>query len=126
MKNLTVYTLVLVCLACTVCAHAGRQIYLTPEKLVYPYPLDASMTIMGYLREVPAGTPVNISVSLALPDGNVTWLNPDMEFHVTQANILTQFPFVAVPVAKLFETDGSKIFRPMAIYRLDVTLCVRQ
>ncbi len=113
MKNLAAHILMLVCLACSVIAHAGRQIYLTPEKLVYPYPLDGTMTIMGYLREVPAGTPVNISVSLALPDGNVTWLNPDMEFHVTEANILDEFPFVAVPLAKLFETDGSKIFRPV-------------
>lgn len=107
--------IVLLCMVCMLFPHevrAGKQIFITTEKLVYPYPMNDTITVMGYLREVSAGVPVNISVSITLPDGNVTWLNPDMEFHTQDTLILQDFPFVAVPVAKLFETGGSKIFRP--------------
>lgn len=92
--------------------YAGKQIYVTTEKAIYPYPLEDEIQIMGYLREVPAGTPVDIEISLELPDGNETWLNPDMEFQPSQYVILEQFPFVSVPAAELFKTDGSKILKP--------------
>jgi hypothetical protein len=98
-----------VLLSCSL-AYGGLNIFLTTEKAVYPFPLEDEIQIMGYMREVPAGTPVDISVSLTLPDGNVTWLTPELEFHPGETEVLEQFPFVAVPVAELFKTDGSKIF----------------
>ena len=106
----TVCSLSVLCSFSAAVVEAGRQIYVTTEKAVYPYPIDEEIQVMGYLREVPAGTPVDIEISLVLPDGNTTWLNPDMEFHPVQSDILSQFPFVAVPAARLFRTDGTKIF----------------
>jgi hypothetical protein len=108
---LSILVLSLLCLAQTPGrADAGSMIYLAPEKLVYPFPLDEEIQIIGYLREVPPGTPVDIEVSLELPDGNITYLDPALEFHSTRTAVLTQFPFVAVPASKLFTTDGSMVF----------------
>jgi len=95
-------------------AIAGRIIYLTPEKFVYPFPLDEEIQIMGYLRELTAGVPVDIEVSLELPGGSRTYLDPTLEFHPQRTRVFTGFPFVAVPTAELFSTDGSKIFQPGA------------
>ena len=103
--------LALSCIATpTAPVRAGILIYLTPEKLVYPFPLDGEIQIMGYLREVAAGTPVDIEVSLELPDGTMTYLDPALEFHPLQTDLLYQFPFVAVPTAELFPLDGSMVF----------------
>jgi hypothetical protein len=91
-------------------ADAGSMIYLSPERLVYPFPLDEEIQIIGYLREVATGTPVDIEVSLELPGGDITYLDPALEFHSTRTAVLAHFPFVAVPTSKLFTTDGSRIF----------------
>lgn len=90
---------------------AGNKIYLTTEKLVYGFPLKEDVQVMGYLREVVAGTPVDISVSLMLPDNTVVYLTPALEFHPTYTHVLYQFPFVAVPTTKLFPINGSLVFK---------------
>lgn len=94
---------------------AGSKIYLTTEKLVYAFPLKEDVQVMGYLREVAAGTPVDITVSLMLPDNTVVYLTPALEFHSTYTYVLNKFPFVAVPTAKLFPINGAMIFRLGAV-----------
>jgi hypothetical protein len=94
---------------------AGNKIYLTTEKLVYGFPLKEDVQVMGYLREVPAGTPVDIAVSLLLPDNTVVYLTPALEFHSTYTYVLSKFPFVAVPTTKLFPINGTLVFKEGAV-----------
>lgn len=94
---------------------AGNKIYLTTEKLVYAFPLKEDVQVMGYLREVAAGTPVDIAVSLMLPDNTVVYLTPALEFHSTYTYVLNKFPFVAVPTIKLFPINGTLVFKEGAV-----------
>lgn len=89
---------------------AGEYIYLAPQKYVYPYPMDGSIGVLGYLRGGEPGTPVTIKIALELPDGNVTWLNPALEFHPEEKAVLEDFPFVHVPVANLFEISQDMVY----------------
>ncbi len=94
---------------------AGNKIYLTTEKLVYAFPLKEDVQVMGYLREVAAGTPVDIAVSLMLPDNTVVYLTSVLEFHSTYTYVLNKFPFVAVPTTKLFPINGAMVFKLGAV-----------
>lgn len=94
---------------------AGNRIYLTTEKLVYAFPLKEDVQVMGYLREVAAGTPVDIAVSLMLPDNTVVYLTPALEFHSTYTYVLNKFPFVAVPITRLFPINGTVVFKLGAV-----------
>ena len=91
-------------------AFCGMNIYLGPDRLVYPYPLSEPVTVSGYLRNIPTGTSVDVEVSLELPDGGLTYLDPSLEFHPERALVLQGFPFTAVPLEALFELDPERIF----------------
>ncbi len=88
---------------------AGEIIFLAPEHYVYGYPSEEPINIMGYLRNVEAGTPVSITVSLTLPDGATLYLGPDLVFKAQNVNVLDDFPFVSIPLTTLFPLDPQKI-----------------
>ncbi len=92
-------------------ASADQYIYVTTEKYVYPYPLSNPIKVLGYLRGIKPGTPVDISISLELPGGNVTYLDPRIEFHPNATLVLEKFPFVDIPISDLFTLDGTKVFK---------------
>lgn len=91
-------------------AFCGQYIYIAPSKYVYGYPLSETIDVLGYLRGINPGTPVDITVWLDLPDGNTTYLSPSLEFHPKRVAVLEDFPFISVPVTKLFEIKADATY----------------
>ncbi len=111
--NFKVYLFVLISIFALITpAYSGQYIYIAPERLAYAYPLEEDIQIIGYLRNLSDGALLDIMVSLQLPDGTYRYLNPALEFHPAKVNLLTKFPFVAVPTADLFALNATKLFNP--------------
>ena len=83
---------------------AAQNIYLAPQKYVYPYPMDGEITFVGYLRELQPGQRVDIEIRLTLPDGTSKWMGPDGLFQDQKQPVIADFPFVAIPLGPLFST----------------------
>ncbi len=111
--NIYMVTLMLSLLGATLnieTALGGQYIYIAPSKYVYGYPLDETIDVVGYLRGINPGTPVAVTVWLDLPDGNSTYLAPSLEFHPGTRAVLEDFPFISVPVTKLFEIKADTVY----------------